>query len=255
MSINVNQAIYNKNYSDHNVRLAPKTAYDRRMINLRFSLIDQYGTNKDVLDLGCGTGSYLIPKLDQVKSAVGVDFSSTMLAGFRSNLGQEYPAHLKLVEANAQNLPLTEDCVDFVFSYTTLYHVPKIENALKEVGRILRPGGYAALELGNLYSINTIICNYNYNNSGWAKPFHISYPKMQQYLQEAGLKLVKQHTFQLLNTYGAPKRLFYLYPLVSPHWKKVLGIQVGGQMLDEWISGSWPLRYLAFRHLFVVRKQ
>lgn len=254
MSINVNQAIYNKNYSDHNVRLAPKTAYDRRIINLRFSLIDQYGTNNDVLDLGCGTGSYLIPKLDEVKSAVGVDFSSTMLAGFKSNLGQECPPHLKLVEANAENLPIKEHCVDFAFSYTTLYYVPKIEKALKEVARILRPGGYAALELGNLYSLNTIICNYNYNNSGWAKPFYISYPKMQQYLQEAGLKLVKQYTFQLLNTYGAPKPLFYLYPLVSSHWKKVLGIQVGSRILDEWMSGSWPLRYFAFRHLFVVRK-
>jgi hypothetical protein len=30
--------------------------------------------------------------------------------------------------------------------------------------------------------------------------------------------------------------------------------EIGGRMLDEWLSSSWPLRHVAFRHLMVCRR-
>lgn len=252
--MNINREIYNTRYSDDNLRLNPATPYDRRLIDLRFELLNRYGVGKDVLDLCCGTGSYLIPVLNRVRSAVGVDFSHNMLNGFRRNLGGVMPTHLRLVEADATAVPLEDQTIDFVFSYTSLYYVPKVEAALSEVGRVLRPGGYGALELGNLHSLNTLVCNLQHKEQGWAKPFYIPYRDMFRYLRGAGLTVVEWHAFQVLTMYGAPRRLFYLYPLLSPFWKRILGISIGGKMLDEWVSGSWPLRYLAFRHLFLVRK-
>ncbi len=253
--MNVNREIYNKNYTEESLRFKPTTTYDTWRIRLGLSLIEKYGTGKDVLDLCCGTGSYLIPMLGRVKSAVGVDFSSNMLNGFRKNLGGHLPPNLTLLEADVRSLPLVDRCFDFVFSYTSLYHVPNVELVIREIERVLRHGGYAAVELGNLHSLNTLVCNVQHEDNGWAKPFHISYRKMRQYLRDVGLDICQSRTSQVFPMYGAPRRLLYLYPLLSPVWKKIMGIQIGEKVLDEWISGSWPLRYLAFRHLFLVRKK
>ena len=253
--MNINKVIYNTYYSNDNLRLAPKTIYDKQLIVLRFQFIKQYGTGKDVLDLCCGTGSYLIPVLDLVKTAIGVDFSVNMLNLFRNNLKGKIPTNLTLLEEDATNLSIPDECFDFVFSYTSLYYIPNVADAINEVSRVLRHDGYAVLELGNLHSLNTIVCNIQHEYLGISKPFHISYKNMHYYLKEAGLEIVERHSFQILTMYGTPKRLFYLYPLLCSYWKKILGIQIRGKMLDEWISGSWPLRYLAFRHLFLVRKR
>lgn len=251
----VNQKIYNENYSAENVRLdlqaAPK--YTRRLSELRFSWLHQYAEQADVLDVGCGAGDYLIPILDQVRSAVGLDFSSTMLQGFRENL-ETLPKHLQLLEADAREIPLDDQSIDFAFSYTALYHIPEVEKAIQEINRVLRPGGHAVLEFGNLHSINTIICNYNHKHWGWAKPYHISYRQMLGLLRENHLQIIDRRSLQLFNNYGAPRRLCYLYPLASPYWRTLLGWKIGGFLADEWLSGCWPLRHFAFRHFFVVRK-
>ncbi len=250
----VNRAIFNQNYSDANLRLAPPTPYDARMVALRFAYLDQYAPGSDVLDLCCGSGSYLVPVLDRVRSAVGVDFSSTLLDAFRSNLNGELPEKLRLIEADARSLPVESESVDFVWSFTSLYYVPEVQRALAEVGRVLRPGGHAVLEIGNLWSLNTVLTRYHYRNSGWACPFHVSPSRMMQGLRGAGLVVKERRCFQILPMYSAPRRLFYLYPLLHPVWKRLMGVQVGAKMLDERVSTAWPLRQFAFRWLLVVEK-
>lgn len=250
----INREIINRNYSDESLRLKPATKYDEEIIKLRFSYIKNYGVGKEVLDLCCGTGSYLIPVLDRVKNAVGVDFSSTMLAGFKKDLHGKIPSHLKIIEADARDLTLHNNSIDFVFSYTSLYTVPDVELVIKEVARVLRPGGHAVLELGNLWSLNFLVSMVQYKKSGWCKPFFVSYNNMHRYFKDAGLDVIKKHSFQLLPMYGAPRSLFYLRPFLSPFWKKILGVKIGERILDDWISGSWPLKYFAFRHLFLLKK-
>lgn len=255
MNDNVNKDIYEKNYSDKNVSLTNVILpYDQWMVKYRFSLINKYGKNKDVLDLCCGTGSYLIPMVNQIRLAIGVDFSSTMLGGFQKNLKCGFPTNLNLIKADAMILPLKDRTMDFVYSYTSLYHVPNVELSLYEIGRVLRPGGYAVVELGNTYSINTIVCKVQYHY-GWANPYHISYPKMLQYIEKANLNIVEHRAFQLLNTLVTPIEIFFLFPLSNPFWKHILGIEFRGRMLDEWISSSRLFQNLAFRHIFIVQKQ
>jgi ubiquinone/menaquinone biosynthesis C-methylase UbiE len=69
MSQNPNRHIYTKIYTQNNVTLDTIiSSYDRWLINFYFSLIEKYGTGKDVLDLCCGSGSRLLPKLHTMKS-------------------------------------------------------------------------------------------------------------------------------------------------------------------------------------------
>lgn len=253
--MNINKEIFNNIYSEDILSIKLETVYSKRVIHIRFSLIERFGSGREILDLCCGDGSYLIPVLDRVRSAVGVDFSEKMLEGFRKKLDGKLHSHLLLVKTDIERLPFLKNSFDFVFCYSSLYYVADVKKAIQEVSRVLRFGGYAVLELGNLYSLNTVVCNTQHENLGLPKPFHISYRNMHCYLKEAGLEIMERRSFQILPMYGTPKRLFYLYPLLCSYWKKIFGIQIRGKMLDEWISGSWPLRYLAFRHLFLVRKK
>jgi ubiquinone/menaquinone biosynthesis C-methylase UbiE len=252
--MNPNREIYNRNYSNKNVALNPTNNYERNFIAMRQGYIEKYGYGRDVLDLCCGSGSYLIPALPHVKRAIGIDFSANMLDAFRANAGAQPPANLTLLEEDASHLSLPDACVDFVFSYTALYYVPRLDQALVEASRVLRKGGYAVFELGNSHSINTLVCKVFHEQYGWAKPYYVPYADLRRFVREAGFEVVEWRSFQLLNNYGVPPRLFWLYPLASPLWKHLLGFEVGGKMLDEWLSSAGPLRSIAFRHLVVVRK-
>ena len=178
-----------------------------------------------------------------------------MLADFRQNLHGEMRRNLTLIEGDANYLPLENGLVDFVYSFTSLYHVPEVQFAIREAARLLRPGGIAALELGNLYSINTLVCNYHYRHSGWAKPYHVPYSKLHGFLLDAGFEVIRQHSFQLLNCYGVPGRMIYLFPLTTSLWKPLLAKKVYGKILDEWLSSLWFTRYFAFRHMFICRRR
>ncbi|MBU1919063.1 class I SAM-dependent methyltransferase, partial [bacterium] len=72
---------------------------------------------------------------------------------------------------------------DFIFSYASLYHIPRVKNVVNEIARVLYPGGFAAIELGNLYSINTFAASALHIFKGLARPYHISYSKMLCYVK------------------------------------------------------------------------
>jgi ubiquinone/menaquinone biosynthesis C-methylase UbiE len=256
MSENPNRNVYTNIYTEKNVSLDNvNNSYDRWLIDFYFSIIEKYGTGKDVLDLCCGSGALLLPKLHLMKSAIGIDFSSMMLNSLKKNITGSLPKNLRLILGDANYLPIKDNMVDFVYSITSLYHIPQVEKAINEVSRILRPGGIAALELGNLYSLNTIVCNRYFKEQSWAKPFHIPYKNMRLFLSQAGFSVLEQRSFQFTTNYGVPRSLFYLLPVSGRYLKKVLGKTIGGRMLDEYISSSWPFKYFAFRHMFICQKQ
>jgi ubiquinone/menaquinone biosynthesis C-methylase UbiE len=255
MSENPNRHIYTHVYTEKNVSLEyVRTPYDRWLKDFYFSLIEKYGTGKDVLDLCCGSGSLLLPKLHLMKSAIGVDFSSMMLSSLKNNLNGNLPKNLELALADANYLPLKDNIVDFVYSITALYHIPNVEKAIKEAARVMRPGGIAALELGNLHSINTIVTNKYFKEQSWAKSYHIPYKNMKLFLDQAGFKVLEQRSFQITSNYGVPRSLFYLLPVSGRYLKKIFGIRICDRMLDEYVSSAWPLKYFAFRHMFICQK-
>jgi ubiquinone/menaquinone biosynthesis C-methylase UbiE len=250
-----NREIYNRNYSASQLDLVADDAVNQNLMALRLDYVRRLGAGKDVLDLCCGTGSYLLPNLDVMRSAVAVDFSSTMLDGLRDRLGDPPPPNLAISEEDAADLSLADASVDFVFSWTSLYYMPDLGAVLDEVRRVLRPGGVAVLELGNLHSVNTLVCNVQHRESGWAKPHHVPYSGLRR-LVEDRFSVREWRSFQLLNSYGTPRKLLPLAPLMTERWAPLLGRRSGdGRTLDERLSSAEPLRRLAFRHIVVVERR
>ncbi len=90
------------------------------------------------LDLGCGDGKLTALMLQRAgpRRLVGVDLDTLEVrAAARSGL---YEA---VHHAPAQCVPEADGSFEFVISNSVLEHVPMLEPVLREVARVLRPGG------------------------------------------------------------------------------------------------------------------
>lgn len=85
-----------------------------------------------VLDVGCGNGTYLRGLRDRQVRAAGCDLSMGMLRA---------ASHRPLLNADAAALPVRDGAVDAVIAANTLDLVPDRARALREVRRVLVPGG------------------------------------------------------------------------------------------------------------------
>jgi SAM-dependent methyltransferase len=105
----------------------------------RTSLIAWDGTQV-VADVGCGNGldlRQLVPE-GRCRHAIGVDLSPGMLRTLEPLRGS---GRLTLIRADAQQLPLRADSTDVGLAMHMLYHVPDIRAAIRELRRVVKPGG------------------------------------------------------------------------------------------------------------------
>ncbi|MFG2123186.1 class I SAM-dependent methyltransferase [Streptomyces sp. NPDC048710] len=98
-----------------------------------------------VLDAGCGTGRALAPLRAAVGPSgvvAGVDLTPAMLqAAVRA--GRHQAGRLLLADVAA--LPLRSGSMDAVFAAGLIAHLPKPSENLRELVRVVRPGGVLAL--------------------------------------------------------------------------------------------------------------
>jgi ubiquinone/menaquinone biosynthesis C-methylase UbiE len=254
MTPNPNRTVYNKNYVPAQLEFATKTPYDSRVLELRLRLLSKYCNGKDVLDLCCGSGTYVDHLFAQVRSIVGIDFSQKLLEAAVAKMQRSgKPEMVAFVEGDATRLPFAGASFDTVFSIASLYYVPNLEDALTETARVLRPGGVAILDVGNSTSLANLISGLCHRLYGWAKPYPKSYEKTLEAISAAHLTIEQHHAFQILPLFG-PRLVQVLLPFSTSLLKYPLGVTVGGRILDSIISGAPLLRRFAFRHLFVLRK-
>lgn len=100
------------------------------------------GTELRVLDAGCGTGTVL-QALAEGGQAVGIDFSPKAIA-----LCRQRGIHRTAV-ASVMQLPFSDGLFDAVISCDVLCHrdLTDLTAALREMARVLRPGGRLLLNL------------------------------------------------------------------------------------------------------------
>lgn len=100
-----------------------------------------------VLDLGCGEGRHVISAyIEQDVTSVGVDLSvgdlKTAQQRFQDfNQPGNHNKAFGLSAANALALPFADNTFDKVICSEVLEHIPDYAGALKEIKRILKPGG------------------------------------------------------------------------------------------------------------------
>jgi SAM-dependent methyltransferase len=94
-----------------------------------------------VLDIATGTGDFintLMKTLKSYDSFVGVDILTKDLESAKKRF-KEQP--IELLEMNAESLKFSDESFDTVSMAYAIHHIGKIDKALAEVHRVLRPGG------------------------------------------------------------------------------------------------------------------
>ncbi|MFH1463087.1 MAG: metalloregulator ArsR/SmtB family transcription factor [Pseudomonadota bacterium] len=92
-----------------------------------------------VADLGCGTGELVQALAPSVARVFGVDQEAAMLAVARQR-AQGLP-NVELLQGALEALPLSAAAVDAALCMLVLHHVEDLPAVLREVARILAPGG------------------------------------------------------------------------------------------------------------------
>ena len=101
------------------------------------------GRGKDVLELGVGMGAdHLEWAQASPRSLTGVDLTGQAIAFTRERLGL-YGLPSRLLVTDAEHLPFLDASFDLVYSWGVIHHSPDTPAAVREIARVLRPGGQA----------------------------------------------------------------------------------------------------------------
>ena len=101
------------------------------------------GPGDTVLDLGCGPG-HLAVELAATARVAALDREAGMLAATRAR-AQQAGVGCRLAQADASALPLVAASVDRATVVQVLEYVRDVARALRELHRVLRPGGRAVV--------------------------------------------------------------------------------------------------------------
>jgi ubiquinone/menaquinone biosynthesis C-methylase UbiE len=93
-----------------------------------------------VLEVGIGSGLNLPFYRESASHIVGLDPSPKLLAMARE-AAHRSAMPLKLIEGTAEAIPIEDRSIDTVVTTWTLCSVPDVGRALREMRRVLRPGG------------------------------------------------------------------------------------------------------------------
>lgn len=97
-----------------------------------------------VLDMGCGAGHVSFQVAPLVGDVVAYDLSAQMLAVVDKAAAERGLNNLRTVHGAAESLPFADGEFDFVFSRYSAHHWSDLAVALRDVRRVLKPGGVAA---------------------------------------------------------------------------------------------------------------
>lgn len=98
-----------------------------------------------VLDAGCGTGRYsYLAQTAGARLVLGVDNSLPMLLAGRNSPPQAGQPPI-FVLGSLDALPVETASIDVLICCLVVGHLPDLEAALAEIGRVVKPGGYAII--------------------------------------------------------------------------------------------------------------
>jgi len=103
-----------------------------------------------VLDIGCGPAVLADELLERADEYCGIDLSPQMIARGAARMeGHPHAGRCTLSVGDAEALAFADGSVDAVVALGLLEYLPSYERALREICRVLRPGGVAALAVPN----------------------------------------------------------------------------------------------------------
>jgi SAM-dependent methyltransferase len=108
---------------------------------------------RDLLEIGCGMGTDLLQFARGGARCIGIDLTPRSVEITRHRFAL-YGARGSFMIADGERLPFRSESLDVVYSNGVLHHTPDTAGAIRELHRVLRPGGIAKVMLYHRNSLN-----------------------------------------------------------------------------------------------------
>lgn len=176
------------------------------MITIDFATLG-FRPGDTVLDLGCGEGRHVISfYVEADVHAIGVDLgfhdlkkSAEKFVPFAQP--QNPRKHFHLACSNALQLPFADASFDKVVCSEVLEHIPDYHGALREISRILKPGGVAAVSVprfGPEWLCWALSDDYHSNEGGHVRIFKAH--ALRREVENTGLRFIRRHWAHALHS-------------------------------------------------------
>ncbi len=115
---------------------------------------------KDVLEIGCGNGSHAQLLATHAGSYTGIDLSEYAVSSTQKRL-ELRGLKAAVLQMDAEQMLFDNASFDFVWSWGVIHHSANTASILKEIYRVLRPGGHAKIMVyhrgfWNYYAIGSL---------------------------------------------------------------------------------------------------
>jgi SAM-dependent methyltransferase len=192
------------------------------------------------LDIGCGTGFHLT----MLDDAVGIDVSEGMLRLDRSGS--------PLVQAAAEELPFRDQSFSSVLCMFSVFNMCDHRRAVKEMWRVLEPGGTALISVGSIW--DTGPCSLRHRKASVGdrdlrrKRFHVCGEKVELRM------FSREELDSLFRDNGFATEFFdSLFILQGPRWGDHAPFSVK-ERVRLWMERFWPKEYGSF-YFMAFRKR
>lgn len=191
------------------------------------ALIESFLPKGSMLDIGCGTGDFAgaMQKAGWQVVAVEPDVDAAALARGKNNIEVYDEAWLRE----------TETQFDFISMWHVLEHVHGLEERFKQLGKLVRAGGFLVIAVPNPESVDA--AHYGTAWAAWDVPRHL-YHFPPQMLRER----VEKEGFKAVKTKIMPFDPFYISLLTERHT----------QGKDRLLLGFWKGFRFWFKSLFTT---
>lgn len=151
-----------------------------------------------LLDIATGGGHTANAFAPLVKNVTAVDLTLEMLAAAKNFIKGNGHQNVEFVQGDAEQLPFTDESFDIITCRIAPHHFPNVDLFIKEVYRVLKPGGQFLLddnvvpeskEYDQFYNTIEKIRDYSHFRA-WKKSEWI------QKLEDSGLEVFEWHRFE-----------------------------------------------------------
>lgn len=209
----------------------------RNAIKQKVALIAKYSSNRSVLDIGAGTGDFLVEAKNQGWNTLGIEpnESAKQLA---KNKGVNFIENLESI---------SDDSFDVITMWHVLEHVRNLDYQLDQLKRICKPGGIIIIAVPNFKSYDA-----QYYKEFWAA---YDVPRHLWHFSKIGIQnLFLKYNFQLIKFKPMWFDSFYV-SLLSEKYKNGKMNFIKGFLIGFYsnLSGIFKNEYSS--HIYVFKNE
>lgn len=203
------------------------------------------------LDLGAGRGmsSYALARDGWQVTALEPDPSSVVGAGAIRILAQEGNLPIHVVEEFGETLPFPDHWFDLVYGRQVLHHAQDLPQLMREVARVLKPGGQFLATREHVISKKEDLPIFLMNH-----PLHKFYGGENAYLIQEYLQAIEESGLQIIHIFGPWESVINYFPKTYEQWlarcraplKRRIGSKMSNLLVnDRYFLGRWLLKKMA----------